>query len=138
DATERASRLGFAQRLWQEGCGVGAEGAACRGELLVRAVLLRLSTPVLEARGAADPLTPLLERWPGGLALASPDIPNRLPLDPDSRETPSPAQLRRVADVAAAFDPLALRPPRDRWEGRQAGAEQEAAAAVGLFVAAPE
>jgi hypothetical protein len=138
DATERASRLGLAQRLWQEGCGAGPQGDACRGELLVRAVLLRLALPAPEPSGTADALAPLLGRWTEGVALPSPDILNRLPLDPASREPPGPTELRRVADVAAPFDPLALRPPRDRWDGRQPGAVREAAAAVGLFLAAPE
>ena len=135
DATERASRLNLAQRLWQEGCGAGPAGNACRAELLIRAVLLRLSRPEPAAPGA---LAPLLGRWPDGLALANPDIPDRVPLDPDARRPPSAAQLRRAADVAAPFDPMALRPPRDRWDARQPDAILEAAAAVSLFLAAPD
>lgn len=138
DATERANRFDFAQRLWQEGCGWGAEGKACRGELLVRAVLLRLSLPVPDSAGGAEALAPMLGRWPAGLLLANPDLPNRVVLDPEAQVAPGPAQMRRLADVAEAFDPLALRPPRDHWDPRRPGAVQEAAAAVSLFLAASD
>lgn len=141
DATERANRLGLAQRLWQEGCGVtDPAGRACRGALLTEALLVRLGLPDLASASQepADPLAPLLARWPEGLALPNPDVPNRLPLAPldqASAEHPTAAQLRRVADVTAPFDPLALRPPRDTWDPRQPGARREAAAAVSLFLA---
>lgn len=139
DATERSNRLDFAQRLWREGCGAPSPAAtACRGELLVQALLQRLGLPEDSPAGALDPLAPLRQRWPEGLPLANPDIPNRLPLaplDPQSQVRPTGAQLRRVADVAAAFDPLAPRPVRDRWDGRAPSAVGEAAGAVGQLLA---
>lgn len=141
DATERANRLILAQRLWDEGCGSGGPGAAaCRGALWFEALRQRLKLPDLAgpAGGMEAALATLGARWPEGLALPNPDIPNRLPLaslDPDSQAHPSPAQLRRVADVAAPFDPLALRPPRERWDPRRPGAGAEAALAVGQILA---
>lgn len=141
DATERANRLILAQRLWNEGCGSGGPGAAaCRGALWFEALRLRLKLPDLAgpAGGMGAALAPLGARWPEGLALPNPDLPNRLPLaplDPDSQAHPSSAQLRRVADVAAPFDPLALRPLRERWDPRLPGAGGEAALAVGQLLA---
>lgn len=144
DATERSNRLFLAQRFWGEGCGGESAGPACRAELLVLALMQRLGiTELSEASSAGgttpgNPLAPLLSRWPQGLPLPNPDLPNRLPLaslDRASQEQPSPAQLHRVADVGAAFDALALRSPRGVWHGTEAGARAIAVAAVGLAFA---
>ncbi|MBL8446795.1 MAG: hypothetical protein JNJ44_05195 [Zoogloeaceae bacterium] len=142
DATERSNRIVLAQRLWGEGCGADRDsGAACRSELLVLALMRRLTVGEFDTVATAgnatsgDPLAPLLLRWPGGLPLPNPDLPNRLPLaslDRASQEHPSATQLRHVADVPAAFDALALRSPRGAWSGYDAGGRAMAAAAVGL------
>jgi hypothetical protein len=77
DATDRANRIGTTQRIWQDAC-----DASCRPLALVAALQYRLSgergfeAPTLAsalARGFAT-------RWPGGLAIPNPDLPNRDPL----------------------------------------------------------
>ncbi len=107
DATDRANRIGATQRIWREAC-----DAACRALALTAALQYRLSgergfdAPALAgalARGFAA-------RWPGGLAIPNPDLPNRDPLAFVSGTT-GVAQ----SHVAAGLEPLAPRPPLEVW-----------------------
>ena len=63
-------------------------------------------------------LKPLLaqwrSRWPEGIVVGNPDLPNRQPfagLAPDA-PTPAGAALERAADISAAFDPSRCPPSR--------------------------
>src|SRR5262249_2549459 len=77
---ERANQLAMYQYLWRDGCGAGAEGIACRADLLRLALLYRLNG---SQRVGALP-DGLAERWrqkwPHGLFVPNPELPNRNPL----------------------------------------------------------
>jgi len=83
-ATDRANRFAAYQLLWREGC----ESPDCRGALLVAALQSRLTGGRRFDSGSAELrqrfVVPFVEtfrrRWPRGLALPDPDIPNRDPL----------------------------------------------------------
>lgn len=120
DATERANRYPVIQRLWREGCGEGPAGTRCRAAVLAAALQYRLSgergydehaaewrEAVLPGLGQAS-----ATRWPGGLAIPNPDLPNRDPLPPEG--APMPAGLA-LAHVPARFEPLAPRAPLEVW-----------------------
>ncbi|MEW5967740.1 MAG: hypothetical protein AB1720_12230 [Pseudomonadota bacterium] len=100
NATDRANLFSVWQTLWQHGCGAGDAGARCRQEAFAAALDYarhgRLpaanSLPRLDEQWAA--------RWPRGLAIPNPDLPNRDPL---------------AALQDPAGDPLLLRPPLETW-----------------------
>ncbi len=107
DATDRANRISVTQRIWREAC-----DADCRPLALTAALQYRLSgersfeVPTLAgalARGFAA-------RWPGGLAIPNPDVPNRDPLAFVAGAT-GVAQTH----VAAGLEPLAPRSPLEVW-----------------------
>ncbi|NIR28201.1 MAG: hypothetical protein GWN84_02480 [Gammaproteobacteria bacterium] len=114
-ATDEANLLPVYQRLWSEGCASArpAEVARCRAGALQAMVQYRLSNSAGFDRTAAlyaDGYLPLqrrnwTERWPDGLLIPNPNLPNRSPL-----MSPSPSV------VPAALDPLRYRPPMARWE----------------------
>lgn len=109
-ATDRAAEVEAANRLWRDGCG----DAACRAALLAAAVTVALGgapdgvpAPAgFEGRAAA--------LWPDGLAIVSPDLPNRDPL-----AQADPADLETVGEL----NPETPRAPRVVWEPRQGFAE---------------
>lgn len=131
-ATARANLIGTAQQLWREGCALPTREAAiaCRAEALRLALRYRLSGSRLPADFASALPTrmrltePLLarwqQRWPQGLAIPDPSLPNRQPFAgiEGGRAQPADAELTRYADIGAAFDPLALRAPLEIWRGR--------------------
>ncbi|MBN8442839.1 MAG: hypothetical protein J0M28_14240, partial [Thauera sp.] len=131
-ATARANLLGTTQRLWREGCASQARDTAvtCRAEALRLALRHRLtegrSTTAQRLAGRPALVEPLLanwrQRWPDGLAIPDPSLPNRQPFAgiEGGRPLPSDAELRLYADISAAFDPLALRAPLETWPGRSA------------------
>ena len=144
EATERANLLPVAQTLWREGCADAAREAAiaCRGELLWQTLHARLRGAPTAARiGDLPALAPLARnaaRWPGGVPIPSADIPNRQPFAatlPWQHPPTDPAELRRLADVAARFDPLALRAPRAHWPLDAAAPLQPWVHALGQFIA---
>lgn len=119
DATDRANRLAVAQRLWWEGCGERAVGATrCRAAALLAALEYRRSgergfdsggsfrqaVVAAVARNAAS-------RWPAGLAIPNPDIPNRDPLAHAELAT-GPA----IAHVDAALEAISPRAPAEIWQ----------------------
>jgi mono/diheme cytochrome c family protein len=90
DATDRANDISLVQRLWREGCeqdGQPSQSIACRAELVswaLRYALAKGSVPDWHTsnHGQVDPpffLKAWRTRWPNGLALPNPDIPNRNP-----------------------------------------------------------
>ncbi|HQR10983.1 MAG TPA: hypothetical protein PLW68_06615 [Casimicrobiaceae bacterium] len=149
NAKLRANRFAVSQRLWTEGCG-GTDAAAvrCRGALLAAVLQYRLSGENhfdrLSAAYRDDAVLQLirtsLARWPQGLALGNPDIPNRNPLSGawPTTETLAPGEWAALADITPPFDPLAMRPP---LEIRNTAAEGDVArlvAELAEFIAEPD
>ncbi|TVO58616.1 hypothetical protein [Denitromonas halophila] len=144
DATDRANLLSIAQTVWQHGCAHTDRPTAvrCRARLLWRTLLDRLGSRA-SGRIADDPaLGPLAahwtQHWPDGLPVPNPDIPNRQPFAatlPWQALPTDPAELRRVADVAERFDPLALRPPLGHWRANDAATLPNVIHALGQFIA---
>lgn len=118
-ATNEANLLAVYQRIWSEGCAspVPREAARCRAGALQAMVQYRLSNAAGFERTAplyADGYLSLLERnwkrkWPDGLLIPNPNLPNRSPL-----MSPSPSV------VSVAQDPLRRRVPMARWEASSA------------------
>jgi len=140
-ATDRANRLLLAQRLWREACGADATaGARCRAALLAAALQYRLTGErAFDTRVAAwrDSFVPAFTRsfsvhWPGGLALADPDIPNR---DPMRMEAGRLAEGLALSHVAAPFEPLAPRGPLEVWSIDRPGVPQRLVAGLAAFIA---
>ena len=107
DATERANLIGVTQRMWVEAC-----DRKCRAAALTAALQYRLSgerefdrATVAQAVAAG-----FRSRWPDGLAIPNPDIPNRDPLT-FAAGTTGLAQ----AHVPAPLEPLAPRAPLETW-----------------------
>lgn len=118
-ATDRANRFELVQRLWREGCeapSLPTAAVRCRAEAFAAALKYRLSGDRhidRLARGYREDLAPVLTqtwraRWPGGIAIPSPDLPNRDPFAP----------------ITPGVDPLAAREPIDlRFGARHADLE---------------
>ncbi len=106
-ATDRSNLIGVTQRIWQEAC-----DAVCRSLAIAAAMQHRLSGGrIFDMSALAQALLPgFAARWPGGLAIPNPDLPNRDPLA-------FPASTRGVAQshVPAVFEPLAPRAPLEIW-----------------------
>jgi hypothetical protein len=143
-ATDRANRLMVAQRLWREACGPDdAAGARCRAALLAAALQYRLSGD--RAFDVAAPewrewFLPVFERnfarrWPAGLAIADPEIPNR---DPMLIEGGRLAEGLPLSNVTAPFEPLAPRAPLEVWTIDRPGIPQRAVVELAKFVAAAD
>jgi len=99
-ATDRANLFSVWQTLWQQGCGAGEPGDRCRMQAFAAAI-----DYARQGTLPAPSLLPTLERnwntrWPRGLAIPNPDLPNRDPL----------AVLQDPAN-----DPLLLRSPLETW-----------------------
>ena len=123
-ATDRANRIAVYQLLWREGCG----SSECRAAAFRSALQHRLSGGLHEGMG--EELRRAWEaKWPHGLAIPDPDIPNRNPLASHRSNTAmasvpatlSPEESRRLgglvlrSHVPAAFEPLNPRPPLEVW-----------------------
>jgi hypothetical protein len=138
-ATDRANRIAVDQLLWREGCGRGESERAirCRAAAFTAALQRRLSGGLGPDTSAESFNTDFLGtarraweiRWPQGLAIPDPDIPNRDPLKPQ-RPTAAAASLPvtlgpeeakrleglvRSSHVPAFFEPLNPRPPLEVW-----------------------
>lgn len=131
-ATARANRLAIAQRLWQEGCALATLQASvdCRAQTLLQALRQRLigASPSVASADVPHRLVQVLlaswqARWPDGLVIPDPQVPNRQPFAgiEGGIAPPADAELVRYADIPAAFDPLTLRVPLEHWRGRDAG-----------------
>jgi hypothetical protein len=120
EATERANIYGVTQLLWREACGTDAAGARCRAAAMAAALQYRLSgerafdESAVEWRDAVLPAfaRAWAARWPAGLAIPNPDVPNRDPLPPEGAPRVDGLQL---SHVAARFEPLAPRAPLEVW-----------------------
>ena len=145
-ATRRANGFALTQRLWREGCGdVDPVAIRCRAGLFAAALRHALSNGrVRESDSSfkrevdAPMRAEAARRWPGGLAIGAPDIPNRNPLQglanwPD-------AAARRVAHshVSARFEPLEPRPAREIWRSDAADAVNQGVSGLAEFVAATD
>jgi hypothetical protein len=107
EATDRANLIGVTQVIWREAC-----DQDCRALAITAALRYRLSggrfsdlssfEEALVGRFAA--------RWPNGLAIPNPDIPNRDPLS-----FPTGSQGATSPHIAAVFDALAPRAPLQVW-----------------------
>ncbi len=99
-STDRANLFPVWQAIWQQGCGQGEAGDRCRMEAFSAALDYArfgklpapASLPTLDRNWKT--------RWPLGLPIPNPDLPNRDPL----AALPDPAN-----------DPLLLRPPLETW-----------------------
>jgi mono/diheme cytochrome c family protein len=99
-ASDRANLFAVWQALWQHGCGTDETGDRCRMEAFAAALAYarHRTLPAPDVLPALD--SNWQARWPGGLAIPNPDLPNRDP-------------LAALQDPAA--DPLRLRPPLETW-----------------------
>jgi hypothetical protein len=142
-ATDRANLLAVWQLLWRAGCGDGEAGARCRGAALVAALQYRLTDErAFDERSSAwrEDFLPAFgrawnARWPAGLAIPNPDVPNRDPLPPAG--APRAAGLA-AAHVPAAFEPLAPRAPLAVWTAADPGTARRFVAGLAGFVTAAE
>jgi hypothetical protein len=120
EATERANLYGVTQLLWREACGDGTAGARCRAAATAAALQYRLSGDRVFDESAAEWRDGFLKtfernwaaRWPAGLAIPNPDLPNR---DPLPAEGAPRVDGLAAAHVPARFEPLAPRPPLETW-----------------------
>ena len=146
NATERANGFALSQKLWREGCGDNDIAARrCRAGLFTAALRHTLSggqTWAPDASFSQNVIAPLRSearrRWPGGLAVGNPDIPNRNPLQNVAEWPADPAARIAHSHVAARFEPLAPRPPREIWQAEAPGALTTLVASLAEFVSAPD
>jgi hypothetical protein len=118
-SVHRANMLSVYQALWHDGCGDDAQrGPACRRAALIAALQYRLSGErAFDAadRGVVEAMAPALAktasvRWPNGMAIPNSEIPNRNPFAYRAGATGV-----AMTEVAARFEPLAVRAPLDVW-----------------------
>lgn len=146
NATERANGFALSQKLWREGCGdTDLPARRCRAGLFTAALRLALSggqSWAPDADFSQNVIAPLRNearrRWPGGLAVGNPDIPNRNPLQNVADWPAEPAARIAHSHVPARFEPLAPRPPREVWQAEAPGALATLVAGLAEFVSAPE
>lgn len=113
DATDRANLIGVIHRVWLEAC-----DSTCRSLAITAAIQYSLSggrfseVSTLEQAFSRQ----FAGRWPDGLAIPNPDLPDRDPLAlvlaEDAEED---GEGVAKSHVAAEFDPLAPRPPLEVW-----------------------
>lgn len=110
DATDRANLFAVTRRIWSDAC-----DAACRDGALRAAKRYRATGGRELDEGAwREALVRGFARaWPEGLAVPNPDLPNRDPFLHAAGREGLPA-----AHVAAAFEPLAPRPPLEVWHAQ--------------------
>lgn len=146
NATERANGFALSQKLWREGCGGNDLPARrCRAGLFTAALRHALSGGQSWAPDADFNQTVIARlhnetrrRWPGGLAIGNPDIPNRNPLQNVTDWPAEPAARIAHSNVPARFEPLIPRPPREVWQVDAPGALTAMIAGLAEFVSAPE
>ena len=137
DATDRANLYSAYQLLWRGGCmsdNNEERALRCRANLFSAALQYRLSgkqhfdkaSPAYREYVLAAFARSARVRWPAGLHIPNPDIPNRDPFmnRPATGADTAAAAREGVSvrtsfaenvDVLAAFDPLTPRPPLETW-----------------------
>ncbi|MBP5986370.1 MAG: hypothetical protein KA538_04220 [Azonexus sp.] len=146
NATERANGFALTQRLWREGCGGNDLPARrCRAGLFTAALRHALSGgqarhPDADFRATVTDrlISEARRRWPGGLAVGNPDLPNRNPLAATQVWPADPAARIAHSHVAARFDPLSPRPPLGTWRPDAPGAVDTLIAGLAEFVSATD
>lgn len=145
DATERANLYAAAQTLWREGCEGGtAAAAACRSHAFMLALKYRLSgaesVDAAAARHRDAFVVPMRRswaaKWPRGLPIANPDIPNRDPFAGMAEGRALDRQaLLRAAEIRPAFDPLLPRAPSAIWGAEAPGSLERYVKVLAEFIA---
>jgi len=141
DATDRANRFAAYQLLWREACGGqhDAETIDCRANLFTFVLQYRLTGDRQFDTNSSryqDEFLPVFtanweRRWPGGIHIPNPDIPNRDPLSAQVQTSEVAASLPVAAGVLtelvvqssirSAFEPLNPRPPLETWSASTPG-----------------
>ena len=137
-AIKRANGFALTQRLWQDGCG-DADLAArrCRAGLFT-AALRHVLADGRKAAVAVPLPAEAVGRWPGGLATAPADIPNRNPLQGVSNWPNDAARRVAYSHVPALFEPLAPRQAQAIWRADAADAMDQLVDGLAEFVAASD
>jgi mono/diheme cytochrome c family protein len=137
DATDRANLYSAYQLLWRAGCMPDTDeerSLRCRANLFAAALQYRLSgkqqfdsaSPAYREYVLAAFARSARGRWPAGLHIPNPDIPNRDPFmsrtatvaeaaAPPREPVSGPASFAENVDVFAAFDPLVPRGALEVW-----------------------
>ena len=135
---KRANGFALTQRLWQEGCGdADLPARRCRAGLFT-AALRHVLADGRKAAVAVSLPAEAIGRWPGGLATAPADIPNRNPLQGVSSWPDE--ETRRVAysHVPARFEPLTPRQAQAIWRADAPDAMDQLVNGLAEFVAASD
>ena len=137
-AVKRANGFALTQRLWQDACGdADLPARRCRAGLFTAALRRALA----DGRKAplADPLpSEASRRWPGGLATAPADIPNRNPLQDLTNWPDDAARRLAYSHVPARFEPLAPRQTQSIWRPDAADAMDQLVNGLAEFVSASD
>ena len=145
DATERANLFSVWQKLWREACELGGDkpGAVrCRASVLHALLQYRLggergfdrSASSYSREGLAKLNAAVPAKWPGGLALPNPDIPNRDPLAGLAGD-PLSASGTLLAHVPAQFEALRARAPLEIWPPAVVNYAERIVAGLSQFLA---
>ena len=114
-AVKRANLLPVVDFLWRKGCGPEPEGTACRRMLVEAALLFRLGgsrSVTVSDSAAAQWDSRVRDRWPVGIAIADPILPNRDP----SIALASGAEPGDIVQAIGLFDPETPRQPVIVWQ----------------------
>ena len=133
NATDRANLFSTHQLLWRSGCAAqvdSAGGTRCRADALTLMLQYRLSgsrrinaDSALYRDGLVPQLTKnWLSRWPGGLAIPNPNLPNRDP-------------LATLETLSAESEPLNPRAPLEVWNKPDAAIIARFIEGLGGFIA---
>ncbi len=135
DATDRANEIALVQLLWRDGCelvGHPEQSIMCRAELIEwvlqygqsKELETKWHTTITRTGEVPSFLTAWRTRWPHGLSIPNPDIPNRNPfryvavsefpglsaVEATALEGREPRSLFR-----GPFEPTLLREPLEIW-----------------------
>ena len=120
EATDRANLYSVTRRIWREACDATCRAAAVHAALEYGRSGGRRFDPV---PGLAERFA---ERWPDGLAVPNPDLPNR---DPLAEPLSSPVH------VPGAFEAMQPRPALEVWRGGDEWLERRFVRGIAAFLA---